>query len=347
MSFLPNRVKWSKQSSLHCSTSQSSFNRVRAFPLESVRLQFSQSLSPILSLESLKKLSTRPCHPLQIDLSDLTTEQKDNPSLDLTFLNDSYSRPAKNNELTMPSKKNTAGAPSTSAEKKKAPNFTSALTMVKLMVQKGDDKKEFHIHREIASYHSPAFNDILKSGKKSVTLFATPPALFGNIQCWMYTGELCGPDDKTLLPAQLCILWRHALNLKMPKLQNHIMRKLFNNKSMDIIAVSRIYEMTSDDPKSKLRQLYLDRCTFEWPRKEWYPVASALCLEYEDGNVGAKLSGTFFIELIDDVFKALEEDAEQLRHAIVNGNAFDKKEPKKLKLEDYFVEEVSARVIKV
>lgn len=57
------------------------------------------------------------------------------------------------------------------------------------------------------------------------------------------------------------------------------MGKLFGNKSMDIIAVSRIYEMTKGDPKSKLRQLYLDRCAFEWPRKEWYPVALALHLE--------------------------------------------------------------------
>ncbi|KAL5326821.1 hypothetical protein ACEPPN_004510 [Leptodophora sp. 'Broadleaf-Isolate-01'] len=193
----------------------------------------------------------------------------------------------------MPSSKFPVGNGSAPVEEKIAPSLTAALTMVKIIISKGEDKKEYQIYQEFATYHSPVLKDAFESGQKSCTISDMSPDLFGNIQCWMYTGELCGPDNRILLPAQLCRLWIGAAFLQMPRLQNFVMGKLFGNKSMDIIAVSRIYEMTKGDPKN----------------------------------------------LINDICTAWEDNARLLRAAIAKGNTFDKKDPKKLRLEDYLVEE--------
>ncbi|KAG4429874.1 hypothetical protein IFR05_014642 [Cadophora sp. M221] len=180
---------------------------------------------------------------------------------------------------------------------------------------------------------------VLNEGTVICTISDMPPDLFGNIQCWMYTGELSGSDYKILLPTQLCCLWISAAFLQMPRLQNFVMRKLFGNKSTNIIAVPKIYEMTKGYPKSTLRQLYLDHCAFEWPRKEWYPVALALHLESERVLEQVKLPRTFLLDLMNDVCTVWEDNARLLGVAIAKGNMFDKKDPKKLKLEDYLVEE--------
>lgn len=52
-----------------------------------------------------------------------------------------------------------------------------------------------------------------------------------------------------------------------------------------------------------------------------------------------KLPRTFLLDLINDICTAWEDNARLLRAAIAKGNTFDKKDPKKLRLEDYLVEE--------
>ncbi|KAK0124406.1 hypothetical protein ONS95_009367 [Cadophora gregata] len=211
------------------------------------------------------------------------------------------------------------------------PSLTDPLTTVTLTIGQGSNMRTYTLFQEFASYHSPmlaaGFNGPFRESQTRHMVIDDFqwPEIFGNVQHWMYTRTLCGPNDAKLLTSGLCLVWILADRLIMPKLQNDVMDELFTKRgpSRPLPLICWLYKIPI--PDGKLRELWVDRWAFECNKGG------------AEGEAGDLVMPAQFLL---DVSLAYERDGRELRNVIAIGGEWGRaKGGRRLLLEDYLVDE--------
>ncbi|KAE9374840.1 hypothetical protein N431DRAFT_336028 [Stipitochalara longipes BDJ] len=178
------------------------------------------------------------------------------------------------------------------------PLFSNATEMVTFHVGKDGAEEKFTMHKESACFYSSVLKAAFEGGDQTYRLEDVRPNAFRLFVQWLYSGEFTTSDEEELSTEDIAIekateivknfeardldmaqLWLLAEKLKIPRLQNAVMKRFWeifeiqgekhDGKFWSTNWIPYIYEKGRTAPDSPLRHLAVDFVLYEvyvdWP----------------------------------------------------------------------------------